>query len=292
MFKSYLDKLADQFGRKRLFVALCLLPILITLIVFFSAETGEQGQVGKASYAANAPRQCAPGSLSGDAGETNGLTTREGIRCNVRTPSNYDPTIAHPLLVVYAAANANRAKSEKNIGLTQLATTAGFIIAYADHPELSPTSTIELGTIPGLIAKQWCVDPQRVVLTGHSDGGTSAMALAFMSGTKQIPKAIAPSAAGISYQDLRDRKCPDPLPVMIMHSGKDRLFPKYGEQASGWWAACNHCDPIPDKMANGCMAYANCAKGVKTWYCEGDKPHPQWPGINDVLMDFAGSVGR
>jgi polyhydroxybutyrate depolymerase len=209
----------------------------------------------------------------------------------MRTPLimiHYRSSIADGLFT----GKSNRAKTEKLTGLTLKATTAGFIVAYADHPELSPTSTIELGTIPGLIAKKWCVDEQRIFLTGHSDGGTAAMALAFMAGTKHIPNAIAPSAAGIDYQDLRDRKCPKPIPVMIMHSANDHLFPKYGVQSSGWWAACNKCEPIPEKIKNGCMAYSGCANGVKTWYCEGDKLHAQWPGINDTLIDFFVSVGR
>ncbi|WP_432744042.1 poly(3-hydroxybutyrate) depolymerase [Methylobacter sp. G7] len=294
MFEDYLDKLktATPFW-STVFKLLFLLPILIMLIVFFSEDNDEHAQIGSASYGAqSASQQCAVGMRSGESGALNGESTLEGIKYNVRTPLNYDPTVAHPLLMVYSPAGSNRAKTEKTTALTLKATTAGFIIAYADHPDLSPTSTIELGTIPGLMAKQWCIDEKRVFVTGHSDGGTAAMALAFMSGTKQIPKAIAPSAAGIDYQDLRDHKCPEPIPVMIMHSANDHLFPKYGQQTSGWWAACNQCEPIPEKIGNGCMAYSGCAKGVKTWYCEGDKLHAQWPGINDTLLEFLVSVGR
>jgi polyhydroxybutyrate depolymerase len=268
MLKTYLDKLkTDPVWRSNAIKLLFALPIIITLGLFFSDDSDEYAQMGNANYAANptAPH-CAADSLDGDAGATNGEESPDGIKYNVRTPLNYDPTIGHALLMVYAPASANRAKTEKLTGLTLAATSAGFIIAYADHPPLSPTTTVQLGSIPGLIAKKWCIDPQRVALTGHSDGGTSAMALAFMAGTRQIPKAIAPSAAGIDYQDLRDRKCPNPIPVMIMHSSKDHLFPKYGQQASGWWAACNKCDPIPEKIGNGCMAYTSCANGVKNWY--------------------------
>jgi len=294
MFKAYQDKLKPTSAiRNNLFKLLFLLPILITLIVFFSEDNDEYSQVGSASYAGQIENpQCVADTLAGESGAVNGESTLEGIKYNVRTPLNYDATIAHPLLVVLSPAGSNRAKTEKTTALTLKATSAGFIVAYADHPDLSPTSTIELGTIPGLIAQQWCIDKERIFLTGHSDGGTAAMALAFMSGTKHIPKAIAPSAAGIDYQDLRDHKCPDPVPVMVMHSVNDHLFPKYGQQTFGWWAACNQCEPIPEKIANGCMAYSGCAKGVKTWYCEGDKLHAQWPDINDTLLDFLISTGR
>jgi polyhydroxybutyrate depolymerase len=273
-----------------LFVAV---PLFITLVSFLTDRSGESTQLGAASYRMD-PAQggCAQGTRPGEAGASNGETTLEGIKFNVRTPQNYDPTFAHPLLMVYSPAGSNRTGTEKTTGLTFEATTAGFIVAYADHPELSPSSTIDLGTIPGLIAKKWCVDEHRVYLTGHSDGGTAAMALAFMAGTRHIPKAIAASAAGISRQDLYNRDCPDPLPVMIMHSAKDRLFPGYGVDAAGWWAACNQCDPIPDKLANGCRAYTGCAKGVKTWYCEGSKAHSEWPGMNDALIDFLTSLRR
>ena len=294
MFNTYFDKFktAATF-RNSIIVSLFLLPILIMLFIFFSEDNDEFSQMGNASYSSDKVQaRCSVGARPGELGAVNGESTGEGIKYNIRMPLNYNPTIAHPLLVVYSPAKSNRAKTEKLTGLTMKATTAGFIVAYADHPELSPTSTIELGTIPGLIAKKWCVDEQRIFLTGHSDGGTAAMALGFMAGTRDIPDAIAPSAAGIDYQDLRDHKCPKPLPVMIMHSANDHLFPKYGVQSSGWWATCNKCEPIPEKIKNGCMAYSGCANSVKTWYCEGDKLHAQWPGINDTLIDFFDTVGR
>ncbi len=293
MSSSYLRHLIPYLTiRNLIIVGMFLLPMVLMLTFFFTADRGEFARPGTTTYSVSADHpRCAPGSRPGEAGAVYGESSQDGVLYNVRTPLNYDATIAHPLLMVYAPAGANRASTEKLTGLTYDATSAGFIVAYADHPELSPTTTIELGTIPGLIAKKWCIDESRIYLTGHSDGGTVSMALAFMTGTQHISAAIAPSAAGIDYLELKQHQCPEPISVMVMHSAKDRLFPGYGEQSSGWWAACNDCGPIPKKLDNGCIAYTGCANATTTWYCEGNKPHAQWPGINRTLIEFLSNAG-
>jgi polyhydroxybutyrate depolymerase len=205
----------------------------------------------------------------------------------VKTPAHYDATVAHPLVMVYAPARSNRYASEGFVHLTQEATAAGFIVAYADHRTMSPKAIEELAAIPGLIEQKWCVDHERIVLTGHSDGGTTAMAIAFLDGTKHIPAAIAPSAMGIRGEDLKAYQCPDPLPVMLMHSSQDRLFPGYGKEAIQWWAACNGCDASPPvKDADGCVTYRGCKNNATTRYCEGTGSHTTWPGSNKAIIEF------
>lgn len=112
------------------------------------------------------------------------------------------------LLMVYAPARKDRYGSEEFKYLTQQATEAGFIVAYADHRNMIPETIVELAETPGLIEKKWCIDQKRIFLTGHSDGGTIAMGIAFINGTKHIPAAIAPSAVGIRGDDLQERNCP------------------------------------------------------------------------------------
>ncbi|NOT10703.1 MAG: hypothetical protein HOP23_02540 [Methylococcaceae bacterium] len=184
---------------------------------------------------------CKPGSKFGKAGASNDEKTQDGIRFSVRTPTNYNDTVAHPLLMVYAPAGRDRTESEEFTFMTRDATAAGFIVAYADHRPLSPEAVVQLAEIPKQIAQQWCVDKKRIFLTGHSDGGTIAMGTAFFNGTKHIPAAIAPSAAGIRGADLEDRNCVKPIPVMLMHSSRDKLFPNFGKEAIEWWARCNKC---------------------------------------------------
>jgi polyhydroxybutyrate depolymerase len=244
--------------------------------------------LSEAVYAVdNDTHQCEPETKSGHAGASNDEETSAGIRYMVKTPSNYNATIAHPLLMVYAPARTNRHESENFVSLTQEATAAGFIVAYADHRAMSPDTIEKLAEIPGLIEKKWCIDHKRIVLTGHSDGGTAAMAIAFLNGTKHIPAAIAPSAMGIRGEDLKAYQCPHPLPVMIMHSNKDALFPGYGKEALQWWADCNDGDTAnPVQDADGCVTYRSCKNNVTTRYCEGTGTHPEWPGTNKAIIDF------
>jgi len=243
---------------------------------------------GNAVYAVdNNTLRCDPGAKPGHAGASNDEQTSAGIRYMVKTPANYNANIAHPLLMVYAPARTNRYESEDFMDLTQEATVAGFIVAYADHRKMTPETIEALAEIPGLIEKKWCVDKKRIFLTGHSDGGTAAMGIAFINGTKHSPAAIAPSAAGIRGEDLKEYHCPNPLPVMVMHSSHDTLFPGYGSEAIQWWAACNGCETaIPIKDADGCVTYKGCKNNVTTRYCEGTVTHPEWPGKNKAIIDF------
>jgi polyhydroxybutyrate depolymerase len=238
---------------------------------------------------AAAAARCEPVVRTGQAGVTDTESTAHGIRYSVRTPANYDATIAHPLLMVYAPAGQNRFASERLTSLTYDATSAGFVVAYADSRRLSIPTIIELGTIPGLISKKWCIDEKRVYLTGHSDGGTVASALAFLEQTAPMPAAIAPSAAGINGADLAPYKCPAPISVMVMHSANDHLFPGFGVQAAAWWAVCNGCDPAPTPIDNGCVAYPHCTRGVMTWYCEGTGSHTTWLALNQAILHFFSS---
>jgi polyhydroxybutyrate depolymerase len=160
-------------------------------------------------------------------------------------------------------------------------------VAYADHRPLGVSTIEQLGTIPGLVARKWCINEKRVYVTGHSDGGTVALALAVLDRTKDLPAAIAPSAAGWTGKDLEAYRCRAPVPVMIMHSANDSLFRGWGLQTAGWWAACNRCDVAKTKkVEGGCLAYQQCAPGGATLYCEGTGSHRDWPNLNRVMLEF------
>jgi hypothetical protein len=101
-------------------------------------------ELGAADYAAlRLPAACALNEKPGAAGATDRLRTAHDIAYSIRTPRNYDPSRAHPLLVVYAPAGRHRFASEAFYRLTGAATAAGFIVAHPDHlkPSLRAPST-------------------------------------------------------------------------------------------------------------------------------------------------------
>ena len=229
----------------------------------------------------------------GAAGASNRLSSRDGFQYNVRTPANLDPTYAHALLVVYAPAGYSAQQSEALTRLTSEATRSGFIVVYAGSRPLSLQTLTGLAQLPREVASSWCVDPNRVYATGHSDGGTVSTALALLTETKGTVSAIAPSAAGFSAKDLEGFQCPQACPVMIMHGKRDRHFPDWGKQAALWWARCNACDVakplVPDD--DECITFEGCAAGGRTVYCEGAGGHEDWPPLQNRIIRFLQSVG-
>jgi polyhydroxybutyrate depolymerase len=266
--------------------------IPLTLLIFCSGcDSGNPAdlQPGEFDYShlPDNSKSCRRESRQGETGITNNIEGASGDHYNVRTPVNYDSAYAHPLVMVFAPAGTSRYGSERLVRLTRHATEKGYIIAYADSHRLSPESADILAQIPGKIAARWCIDRKRVFLTGHSDGGTMSHAISFLAGSRGVAAAIAPSAAGIRQEDLRNYSCPDTMPVMVMHNSQDQLFPNWGTSAANWWAACNGCNTeSTHENVYGCAEYDACTVGARTMYCERPGKHIDWPGMNSEILDF------
>ena len=198
-------------------------------------------------------------------------------------------------MMVFSPGDRSGLGTEWFTGLTTEATRQGFVVVYADNrPRRLPALNrplakewiLELGTIPALVATQWCIDLDRVFLTGHSNGGTISTALALMEESLLSPAAIAPSAAGFRGEDLMPFACPAPLPVLVMHSRNDKVFPGYGAETVQWWKQCNQCSDNVRTLDAGCTSFPDCKNGVGTIYCEGERRHTVWPERNNRIISF------
>jgi len=213
------------------------------------------------------------------------LKTSSGLSFMLKTPLNYDANQKYPLLIVFAPA-FNASLMERYTGLTALSTRLGFIIIYVDGIKINLKSIPKLVDIYEYVNEQWCVDSENIFLAGHSDGGSSAQALAFLPEVTLPIKGIISSAAGIQFDDLKNYQCPEALNVMLLHNENDRHFPGYGKDAVKWWATCNQCNQQAKVLENSCWSYQGCINNTQTIFCEQPGNHLKWPERHQEISSF------
>lgn len=261
------------------------LILAIGLLVFAAPTRPKVAAAGPDSGIAAA---CGPSSRTGHADLNDNLQTSDRLTLAVRTPSNYDPTRAYPLLVVFPPAGFKRRQSENFYDLTTEATRRGFIVAYSDHIGLSPTAVAQQAKVAATVASFFCVDEASIAYLGHSDGGLMAEGIpAYVPKAGAAPHSIVASAAGITGEDLASMACPSIQAVMIVHSRTDDRFPGFGRGTAAYWGRCAACAPADlNLLADGCRDFSGCSNGRRVTYCETSLPHKRWPSMNTAMLDF------
>ena len=231
---------------------------------------------------------CSPGSRSGHTDLDDHLQTSDQLTIAVRTPSDYDPTRAYPLLVVFPPAGYDRRQAEIFYDLTTEATRRGFILAYSDHVSLSSTAVLQQAKVAATVASIFCVDVTKIAYLGHSDGGSVAEGIpTYTPQAGFAPRSIVASGAGITGEDLATMACPAIPSAMIVHSRADERFPGFGHGAAEYWAQCAACSPMePNASIAACRDFSGCAHGRRVTYCETALPHKRWPRMNNAMLDF------
>lgn len=260
--------------------------LLITALVAAQAlllHSGPAIEAADTRYGGATGAQCPLGPRSGPPGRHERRSSA-GVPYVVVTPRNYRAGQAHPLLVVYAPAGFGPGLSERYAGLTGAATAAGYIVSYVGSLQLSLTAVGRLAGVPSEVASEWCVDPQRIQATGHSDGGTVATALAVLPQWRGRLSAVVVSGMGWSAPDFAAQDCPAPTAVLVAHGSEDAHFPGYGRDASAFWRRCNGCSADLETDAHGCTRYQGCA--AETVFCEPARSHWRWAVDAAIVMDF------
>jgi polyhydroxybutyrate depolymerase len=273
-----------------------LLVISLGLAVYLSFFwTPSRPKVAAAGPSAGIAGACAPGSRTGHSDLNDGIQTSDRLTIAVRTPSNYDPTRAYPLLVVYPPAGLTRRRSENFYDLTTEATRRGFVVAYSDQRGSSLAAAAQQAKVAETVASFFCIDERSVSYVGHSDGGTMAETItADMPKASIVPRSIAASGAGITGSDLAAMACPATPAALIIHSRTDEHFPGYGRGAAAYWGKCGACNAMDlNAAADGCHAFQGCAEGHRVTYCQTSLAHDRWPPMNNFILDFVqGSAAK
>jgi len=272
-------------SRQKAALIATVLIVAFGLLVFLRPA---RPKVAAAGPDAGITAACSPGSRTGRADLDDNLQTLDRLTIAVRTPSDYDPTRAYPLLVVYPPAGFTRRQSESFYDLTTEATRRGFIVAYSDYLSLSPTAVAQQAKVAATVASFFCVDEASIAYLGHSDGGAMAEGIpAYAPKAGAAPQSIVASAAGITGDDLATMACPSIPAVLIVHSRGDERFPDFGRGTAAYWGRCAACAPENlSALADGCRDFSGCANGRRVTYCQTALPHKRWPSMNTAMLDF------
>ena len=140
-------------------------------------------------------------------------------------PENYAPERRWPLIIaLHGGSGANdeylltwlrAAKSKGYFILSPKSLGPTWDVNYPDPDVLSITSML------ATVGSQYAIDPDRILVSGLSDGGTFSYALA--TSRPDLFKAVAPVAAVLPpWLDLQKAKA---LSFLIIHGGQDFIFP-------------------------------------------------------------------
>ena len=242
-------------------------------------------------------------------------------------PSSYRNSTAAPLVIALHGGGGNGHKMEKLSHLNLPANQYGFIVAYPDAVERHWNDGRELKNYRsqkeniddvGFISKmidaigtEYNIDPQRVYVTGASNGAMMSLRLGCELAHKIT--AIAP-VIGSMPENLVTRCAPArPIPLMMINGTDDPLVPweggyvhifrkKLGKiisvpQTVDFWVARNGCSPDPqismepdtvpdDNTRVQKSAFGQCTDGADVVLYEVKGGGHTWPGGHQYLPEF------
>ena len=140
-------------------------------------------------------------------------------------PENYAPERRWPLII--ALHGGSGANDEYLLTWLRAAKSKGYLVL--SPKSLGPTWAVDnpdpdvlsIASMLTTVREQYAIDPDRILVSGLSDGGTFSYALA--TSRPDLFKAVVPIAAVLPpWLDLQKAKA---LPFLIIHGGQDFIFP-------------------------------------------------------------------
>lgn len=223
----------------------------------------------------------------------------------VITDGRADPSKAGPLVVAMHGFLGTGRNMRKKTGFDQIARRYGAVVAYPNgkrrrwNDGRSPGAKVDdVGYLTGLIralVAQGRVDPERVFLAGHSNGGGMAMRMACAH-----PRLIR-GIAVVATKSALNFRCSGgaPVPALYIHGTLDPILPHGGrvadsrlggalsaEATMAHWHKRNRCrgvarrqrvDRVDDGTSAQVIDYGGCAARLRYVLIEGhghDWPRP------------------
>lgn len=240
-------------------------------------------------------------------GVSHATLTHAGLERTYRLfiPSSVTPTTKTPLVLALHGGLGWGDQFAANSNFEALAEREGFIVAFPDGADRTwnggnccgqsvRKNTDDVGFLAALIAHLTAtlpVDPERVFMTGHSNGGI--MSFRFACERPDLVRAIAPVAGSLEVP-----KCSPSSGVSLLaiHGDADQNHPLEGgegersiagvafvsmEKSLELWTAGMRCESDPERSTAGAITSTTWTKcrdrAVATFLVIAGADHP-WPG--------------
>ena len=235
----------------------------------------------------------------------------------LHVPETLDPEVPTSLVIALHQFSDTGRRMQALTGFDSIADREGFIVAYPDGILVSWNSDIDGVTggvkfvdderfIVGLVKRlqeRYNIDPDRIYLTGASNGGMMAQLMGCRH--SDVFAAIAPVMG--SFEKINADGCaPDrPLSVLLIHGTEDPIVPYEGGLREGprsplylsaasnaaHWAGYGECtgDPVttlvpPVEGQTGPILltrYPGCEPGIEVALCTVTGGGHTWPGSTE-----------
>lgn len=165
-----------------------------------------------------------------------------------KAPASYDPAKQYPLIVLLHGLGGSGSNINGYFALNSLVDSQGFLLAWPDGTnsgfgrfwnatdvccDVLNSGVDDVGYLNAVMAdmsKRYNVDPKRVYIVGHSNGGFMAHRLACDSA---IRIAAIISLAGAQWTDVSKCRPAEPVAVLQIHGDADTTVPYEGGKTLG-----------------------------------------------------------
>jgi polyhydroxybutyrate depolymerase len=262
----------------------------VATFVFFAGCSSSSESLSPAAAtgdaAGDAPGKSPTGDALSDVAAPDGSVVSEGDSndgplggsrpVSIHVPPGYVAGIPAPLIIMLHGYSVSGATEESYLTLTPLSDARGFLYAYPDGTvdasglhfwnatdaccDVGNTMVDDSGYLSDLIKQieaRYTVDPKKVFLVGHSNGGFMAYRMACDHADQIV--AIA-SLAGAMFADVTACGASAPVNVLQIHGTSDTVINYAGGSLQGHaypgakttvedWATIDGCATDPDTSA-------------------------------------------
>lgn len=263
----------------------------------------------RAALAAALPAALAQCSLAGRNPGTsdrtivvNGVARHFSLHLPASYPSRHGPL---PLVVLLHGHGSSGVKIERSTGMSDKADEENFIAVYPDgrgdprgwqvFDDAAGTNqdVAFIGQLIDTLEKLYAVDPYRVYIAGHSNGGMMAYRLGVDLGEKVAGVGVS---AGLLGKKFAAEPTPTPVTLVALHGKADNVVPYDGSDGDlhyhrrylsapasvAAYASRDGCDGASEKTSpNGNVVektYSGCDGGSAVVFITVNNLTHRWPG--------------